>query len=158
MSADVSPVASEFETTPAASSTEEDVFRDEVVSQGGSLTGTDAELTSSRWIEGWRGYEQQVVSVAATSGSLSGTFQLQYGDQATAPLDVNASAEAVEVSFAADSRKSEAHFPTLESGWLFVVYCTHAAILDAENIYRYRSHCLLVSSTHDSKPMQTPSI
>lgn len=103
MSADVSPVAFDFETTPAATATEEDVFRGELVSQGGSLTGTNAAVTSSRWIEGWRGYEQQVVSVAATSGSLSGTFRLQYGDQATAPLDVNASAQAVEASFLAGS-------------------------------------------------------
>ena len=102
VSADVSPVASEFQTTPAASATDDDVFRSELVSQGSSLSGTDAEVTSSRWIEGWRGYEQQVVSVAATSGSLSGTFRLRYGDQATVPLDVNASALAVEVSFAAD--------------------------------------------------------
>lgn len=69
----------------------------ELISEGDSLSGTDATVTSSRWIEGWRGFEQQVVSVAVTNGSLSGTFQLRYRDQATAPLDVNASAEAVEV-------------------------------------------------------------
>ena len=40
----------------------------------------------------------QVVSVGATNGSLSGTFRLRYGDQATVPLDANATASAVEVS------------------------------------------------------------
>lgn len=74
-----------------------DGFSQELSSEGPSLSGTDAVVTSSRWIEGWRGCEQQVVSVAATNGSLSGTFRLRYGDQATVPLDANASAEAVEV-------------------------------------------------------------
>lgn len=40
---------------------------------------------------------EQVVSVAATNGSVSGSFSLKYGDQATAPVDANASAEAIEV-------------------------------------------------------------
>lgn len=37
--------------------------------------------------------------MGTTNGSLSGTFRLRYGTQATVPLDANASAEAVEVSF-----------------------------------------------------------
>lgn len=74
-----------------------DGFNEELSSEGPSLSGTDAVVTSSRWIEGWRGCEQQVVSLAATNGSLSGTFRLRFGDQATVPLDANASAEAVEV-------------------------------------------------------------
>ena len=39
----------------------------------------------------------QVVSVGATNGSLSGTFRLRYGDQATVPLDANATDGVVEV-------------------------------------------------------------
>lgn len=106
VSADDSRFVSEFQTTPNATAGittyGDDVggdadFREELVSQGAALSGTDAVVTSSRWIQGWRGCEQQVVSVAASNGSLSGTFQLRYEDQATAPLDVNASAEAVEV-------------------------------------------------------------
>lgn len=101
MSADDSHFVSEFATTANATSTaggdDDDDFSAELVSQGDSLSGTDATVTSSRWIQGWRGCEQQVVSVAVTNGSLSGTFSLRYGDQATAPLDVNASAEAIEV-------------------------------------------------------------
>lgn len=98
VSADDSLFVSEFETTPTATSTADEVLRAELVSQGGALSGTGAQVTSSRWIEGWRGFEQQVVSVGATGGSLSGTFRLLYEDQATVPLAVNASAEAVEVS------------------------------------------------------------
>lgn len=40
----------------------------------------------------------QMVSLGVSNGSLSGTFRLRYGDQATYPLEANASAEAVEVS------------------------------------------------------------
>lgn len=106
VSADDSRFLSEFQTISNATlaamisgnDDDEAGFREELVSQGAALSGTDAAVTSSRWIEGWRGCEQQVVSVATTNGSLSGTFQLRYEDQATAPLDVNASAEAVEVS------------------------------------------------------------
>lgn len=99
VSADGSEFVSEFVTATNVTGTADgdDELRAELVSEGDSLSGTGAIVTSSRWIEGWRGYEQQVVSVAVTNGSISGTFQLRYGDQATAPLDVNASAEAVEV-------------------------------------------------------------
>lgn len=99
MSADNSEFVSEFMTATNVTGTADgdDELRAELVSKGDSLSGTGATVTSSRWIEGWRGFEQQVVSVAVTNGSISGTFQLRHGDQATAPLDVNASAEAVEV-------------------------------------------------------------
>lgn len=97
VSADDTLFVSEFQTTPAVTTTADDAFRAELVSTGSSLSGTSAQVTSSRWIEGWRGFEQQEVSVAATAGSLSGTFRLLYEDQATVPLAVNASAEAVEV-------------------------------------------------------------
>lgn len=97
VSADDSLFVSEFNTTATVTTTADDVLRAELISGGDSLSGTDAQVTSSRWIEGWRGFEQQVVSVAATSGSLSGTFRLVYEDQATVPLAVNASAETVEV-------------------------------------------------------------
>lgn len=97
VSADDSLFVSGFVTTPTVTATADDVFRAELVSEGDSLSGTGAKVTSSRWIEGWRGFEQQEVSVAATSGSLSGTFRLLYEDHATVPLAVDASAEAVEV-------------------------------------------------------------
>lgn len=104
VSADDSLFVSEFVTTPAVTTTADDILRAELVSAAppsgsgiASLSGSDAQVTSARWIEGWRGFEQQVVSVAASSGFLSGTFRLLYEDQATVPLAVNASAEAVEV-------------------------------------------------------------
>lgn len=34
-------------------------FNDEIRSEGDALSGTDAAVVSSRWIEGWRGYAQQ---------------------------------------------------------------------------------------------------
>lgn len=42
-------------------------------------------------------FPAQIVSLGTTNGSLSGTFRLRYEDQATSPLQVNASSEAVEV-------------------------------------------------------------
>ena len=56
VSADDSLFVSEFMTSNATS----DSFSEELWSAGDSLTGTDPMVISSRWIEGWRGYEQQV--------------------------------------------------------------------------------------------------
>lgn len=56
VSADYSEIVSEFTTANSTSTS----FGEELRSEGPSLTGTDAAVTSSRWIEGWRGYEQQV--------------------------------------------------------------------------------------------------
>lgn len=61
VSADDSLFVSEFMT----SNTSGDSFSEELWSAGGSLTGTDPTVISSRWIEGWRGCEQQVCSGTA---------------------------------------------------------------------------------------------
>lgn len=128
---------SEFVTAPAVTGTADDDFRAELLSTGDSLSGTDKTVTSSRWIEGWRGFEQQVVSVAATSGSLSGTFRLLYEDQATVPLAVNASAGAVEVYRVCLSFKSYFGCGRLHQSERIRIegYSRHAAI--ARSIDRY---------------------
>lgn len=61
VSADDSLFVSEFMTSNATG----DSFSEELWSAGGSLTGTDPTVISSRWIEGWRGCEQQVCSGTA---------------------------------------------------------------------------------------------
>lgn len=61
VSADDSLFVSEFMT----SNTTSDSLREELWSAGDSLTGTDPTVISSRWIEGWRGCEQQVCSGTA---------------------------------------------------------------------------------------------
>lgn len=56
VSADASQYASEFLATNVTS----DDLSEELRSEGDEVTGTGAALTASRWIEGWRGFEQQV--------------------------------------------------------------------------------------------------
>lgn len=56
VSANMSLYPSEFVSLNSTS----DDFAEELRSDGGALSGTGAMVTSSRWIEGWRGFEQQV--------------------------------------------------------------------------------------------------
>ncbi len=67
-------------------------------SGGGTLSGTDATVTSSTVVEGMLGYEQQTVWTQSSTGTISGTFQLEFEGHSTSDLDYDESAEGVKLA------------------------------------------------------------
>ena len=66
-----------------------------------TLTGTTPTVEVATAVDGYRGFEQQLVQVSASAGRLLGTFRLTYGAQSTVPLPWNASSLAVEAALLA---------------------------------------------------------
>jgi len=62
---------------------------------GGTLTGTDTRVQVVTSVEGWKGFEQQIISVDLqdnAAGKLGGTFTLTFEGKTTNPLAYNAHA------------------------------------------------------------------
>ncbi|CAM9130727.1 unnamed protein product, partial [Phaeothamnion confervicola] len=66
-----------------------------------TLGGTSPFVASERWITGYLGFAQQLVSVGVADGALSGTFRLLHSGRATPPLPFNASAAEIELAVGA---------------------------------------------------------
>lgn len=60
--------------------------------EGGTLTGTGAVAEVVTAVDGSRGFEQQQLLLAASSGRLRGSFRVGWGDRSSAPLPWNATA------------------------------------------------------------------
>jgi hypothetical protein len=68
---------------------------------GNKLKGTDALVSVDTAVDGYRGFEEQLVQVHTSAGSLKGTYRLKYGAESTVPLPWNASSVAVEAALLA---------------------------------------------------------
>ncbi|KUF76226.1 Titin [Phytophthora nicotianae] len=60
-----------------------------------TLTGTGAKLATATLIRAFNGFEQQIVKVSTSAGTLGGFFRLSYNQQQTASIPANASATTV---------------------------------------------------------------
>ncbi|OWZ24847.1 hypothetical protein PHMEG_00028 [Phytophthora megakarya] len=60
-----------------------------------TLSGTGTTLATATIIRAFNGFEQQVVQISTSAGTLGGFFLLSYDQQQTVPLPVDASAMAV---------------------------------------------------------------
>ena len=72
-----------------------------LASAGNMLTGTSPTVAVATAVDGYRGFEQQLVEVGVATGKLRGTFRLTYGSESTVPLPWNASSLAVEAALLA---------------------------------------------------------